>query len=379
MLGAFLVRSGVLTSVHAFAVDPRRGVLLLLILGAFAGAGFALFAWRAPRMGGGGLFAPVSREGVLVLNNLFLAAATATVLLGTLYPLIRQALTGEAISVGAPYFALTFAPLMAACLLLTPVGPLSAWKRSDLGASLRPLAGAGVVALLAGLLAFWLVAPRRATAAVGVALGVWLILGALTETAQRVRAGRADLRETGRRLRGLPRGAWGVTLAHAGLGVFALGASCETAWRVEAADTLSLGRSLAVAGYTLTLERVGGYDGPNFSAERAVVRVIPPHGAPFTATPERRFYPARNQTVARVALERRGVSDLYVVLGERRTGAGEGWAVRAFWNPGARLIFLGPLLMALGGLVSLSDRRLRLAVGSKARRRADAPALVPAE
>ncbi len=380
MLGAFLVRSGVLTSVHAFAVDPTRGVLLLAILGAFAGAGFALFAWRAPGLAGGGLFAPVSREGVLVLNNLFLAAAVATVLLGTLYPLIRQALTGEAISVGAPYFALTFAPIMTACLLLTPIGPLTAWKRAELAAAVRPLWWAGLAAVAAGLGAFWLFEPRKAAAAIGVALGTWLICGALAETATRVRAGRVGWGEAGRRLKGLPRGAWGVTLAHAGLGVFALGASCETAWRVEAADTLAPGRSLAVAGYTLTLERVGTYDGPNFSAERAIVRVVPPHGAPFTASPERRFYPARNQTVARVALERRGVSDLYIVLGERRTGAQAAWAVRVFWNPAARMIFFGPLLMALGGLVSLSDRRLRLAAGAKARRRSSAaPVLAPAE
>ena len=378
MLGAFLVRSGVLTSVHAFAVDPTRGVLLLGILGAFAGTGFALFAWRAPKLGGGGLFAPVSREGVLVLNNLFLAAATATVLLGTLYPLIRQALTGEAISVGAPYFALTFAPLMGACLLLTPVGPLTAWKRAELATALKPLWVAGVLAVAGGLLALWVFNPKHVAASVGIGLGVWLIAGALVEVAVRVRAGRVDAGELGRRLGGLPRGAWGTTLAHAGLGVFVLGAACETAWKVEAAQTLALGAGLDVAGHHLVLEGVETYDGPNFSAERATIRVRPPRGEAFVARPERRFYPARSQTVARVALERRGVSDLYVVLGERRSGAQPGWAVRAFWNPWSRLIFLGPLLMALGGLVSLSDRRLRLAAGAKARRRA-VPVLAPAE
>ncbi len=378
MLGAFLVRSGVLTSVHAFAVDPTRGVLLLSILGAFAGAGFVLFAWRASAMTPGGLFAPVSREGVLVLNNLFLAAAVATVLLGTLYPLIRQSLSGEAISVGAPYFALTFAPLMGACLLLTPVGPLSAWKRADLLAALRPLRAAGALALLTGVVVWWAVEPRRAGASLGMGLGVWLIAGSFSELAQRTRLGRVPLAETGRRLTGLPRGAWGTTLAHAGLGVFALGACCETAWRAEAADMLAPGGSLRVAGYELTLERVGTADGPNYTAERAVVRVRPPRGESFTAMPERRFYPARRQTVGQVALERRGFSDLYIVLGERNAGEAAGWTLRAFWNPFARLIFLGPLIMALGGAVSLSDRRLRLAVGARARAR-PAPALAPAE
>jgi cytochrome c-type biogenesis protein CcmF len=374
MLGTFLVRSGVLTSVHAFAVDPTRGVILLAVMGITAGAGFALFAWRAPRLAPGGLFAPVSREGTLVLNNLFLAAATVTVLLGTLYPLIRQALTGEAISVGGPYFALTFGPLMAACLLLLPVGPLLAWKRGDLTGAARRLTVALLVALAAGLAAWFLFDPKKAMACLGLALGAWLIAGAAAEVAARAQLGKAGLAEVGRRLRGLPRGAWGMTLAHAGLGVFVLGACVETAWRVEAAGALAPGQSLRVGAYVLTLDAVGDAAGPNYEAERAQVTVRGP-GAPSVAQPERRFYPANRQSTSQVAIERHGVSDLYIVLGEQRADAGgkPTWLVRAFWNPWARLIFAGPLLMALGGLVSLSDRRLRIAAG----RRAPAPAPVP--
>ncbi len=377
MLGAFLVRSGVLTSVHAFAVDPRRGVILLAILGVAAGAGFALFAWRAPRLAPGGLFAPVSREGALVLNNLFLAAATAAVVLGTLYPLIRQAATGEAISVGAPYFALTFGPLMAVCLLILPIGPLLAWKRGDLPAALRRLWPAALVAGACGLLALLLVAPRRVNAALALALGAWLILGTLSELVGRARLGGARPSQVWRRLRGLPRGQWGMSLAHAGLGLFVLGAAFELSWRTETAEVLRAGQSLNAGGYVLTLQGVAPREGADFTAERAVLDVRPPRGEPFQVTPERRFYPAQRQTTSKIAIHRVGVSDLYVVLGEPRDGAAgrTGWLVRVFVNPWARLIFGGPLLMALGGLVSLSDRRIRLAAG----RRAPSPLAAPAQ
>jgi cytochrome c-type biogenesis protein CcmF len=379
MLGAFLVRSGVLTSVHAFAMDPRRGILLLGIMAVAAGGGFVLFAWRAPKLERGGLFAPISREGALVLNNLFLAAATATVLLGTLYPLIRQALTGEAISVGAPFFNLTFAPLMAACLLILPAGPLLTWKRADALGAVQRLWAAGLLAVTAGVAVLVLKTPKSLPAVFGVALGTWLAVGALVEIAERIRLGRAPLAEALRRLRGLPRGAWGMTLAHLGLGLFVLGACFESAWKVEAAQTLGVGGRMNLGAYVLTLEQVGGRDGPNFDAERAIVRIRRGDQAVCTATPERRFYPAGGQTTSEVAICPRGADDLYVVFGDRRPLADgtAAWVVRAYFNPWARFIFFGPILMALGGLVSLSDRRLRFALGRKAA--APAMALEPAE
>ena len=367
MLGAFLVRSGVLTSVHAFAVDPTRGILLLSILGLAAGAGFALFAWRIPGLKAGGLFAPISREASLVLNNLFLAGALATVALGTLYPLIRQSLTGEAISVGAPFFALTFGPLMALCLLVLPFGPLLAWKRGDLYAAAQRLMAAAGLALLCAIAWLALVQPGRVFTAFGVLIGAWLILGALTELFVRARVGRAGAGEALRRLGGLPRGAWGMTLAHVGLGVFVLGAVVETSGRIEAAQALSVGQSLKVGAYTLTLQGVSPLEGPNYSADRATLQVTGPGGVQRTMTPERRYYPANRQNTSQVAIDAKGPSDLYVVLGEARAGAAPSWLIRAYWNPWARLIFAGPLLMALGGLVSLSDRRLRLAAGAKAK------------
>ncbi len=378
MLGAFLVRSGVLTSVHAFAIDPARGILLLSILGVAAGAGFILFAWRAPSLAPGGLFAPISREGALVLNNLFIAAAAAAVLFGTLFPLIRQALSGDAVSVGPPYFNRTFAPLMAAVLVVLPLAPLMPWKRADLlGAAQRLWVAAGV-AVLAGLLVVALARPGDAVSACGVALAVWLIGGTLTEIVLRVGGGKPG--EIWRRVVGLPRGTWGMSLAHIGLGVFILGAAMETSGRIEAAAVLSPGGQASVAGYTIALDGVGPADGANYAAERAAVSVTRNGAAVCQAAPERRFYPANQQTTSRVAICVQGLSDLYLVLGEPRAAAngGPAWLVRAYWNPWVRLIFLGPLMMALGGAISLSDRRLRIGVPRRATRPAPA-ALEPAE
>ncbi len=366
MLGAFLVRSGVLTSVHAFAVDPTRGTLLLIILGVTAGAAFALFAWRAPALSPGGVFAPVSRESALVLNNILLAAATATVLLGTLYPLIREAATGEAISVGPPFFNLTFTPLMAALAILLPAGPLLAWKRGDARGVAQRLWVAVLIALACGLAAFALVSPRKAFASAGIAMGAWLVIGALVELAERTRAFRGTLAETWRRLGGLPRGAWGMTLAHLGLGVFVLGACFETGWKLEAAEAIPIGGRLDVGAYQLVLDGVRGVEGPNFDAERGYLRATRADTVVCEPRPERRFYPTGGQTTSEVAICTRGVSHLYVVLGERRAGPeGPVWLVRAYWNPWALLIFIGPAIMALGGLISLSDRRLRMAVGAR--------------
>ena len=370
MLGAFLVRSGVLTSVHAFAVDPKRGVLLLIILGLTTGLGFALFAWRAPKLAPGGVFAPISRESALVLNNILLAAATATVLLGTLFPLIREAMTGEAISVGPPYFNLTFVPLMAALAILLPAGPLLAWKRGDAQGVLQRLWAAALAAGVFGVAVYALVSPQKALGAGGLTVGAWLVCGAVAELIERTRAFRVPAADSLRRLLGLPRGAWGMTFAHLGLGVFVLGACMELGWHGEAAETLPIGGSLNVAGYHLVLETVGPVDGPNYDAERAVIRATRDGRPVCTGEPNRRFYPAGGETVSGIAICYRGFSHLYMVLGERRSavnhpGAPPVWLVRAYWNPWATLIFLGPVIMALGGVISLSDRRLRLGVAPR--------------
>ncbi len=378
MLGAFLVRSGVLTSVHAFAVDPKRGILLLGILGLASGSGFALFAWRAPRLRDQSAFAPISRESALVINNIILAAVATAVLAGTLWPLVLEAFDKQG-GVGPPYYNLVVGVLMAVAFLVLPAGPLLAWKRGDAFGVAQRLAIAAAVGLLAAFLVYALATPRKALTAAQVGIGVWLIAGALDEAAGRIRLFRAPVGESLRRLAGLPRGAWGMSLAHLGLGVFIMGAAFETSWRVEGSAVLSPGGHLDIGAYHLTLLSVNDRVGPNYDAQHGVLRVVDAKGALVcVATPERRTYATGGQTVSRVALCPSSLDDLYVVLGEQRTAAdgGSAWLVRGFWNPWVHLIFLGPLLMAFGGALSLSDRRLRMAAG---RRRAPAPALAPAE
>ncbi|WP_406852241.1 heme lyase CcmF/NrfE family subunit [Brevundimonas sp. BH3] len=378
MLGAFLVRSGVLTSVHAFAVDPERGMMLLAILGLAAGAALILFAIRAPAIRSMATFAPVSREGMLVLNNLFLTAAAATVLLGTLYPLLLEATTGATISVGPPYFNAVFTPLMAVACILLPAGPLLAWKRGDAKGALQRLRLALVLTVAGAGLAFLLFDPKKALAAAGVGLGLWLVFGAIAEVGERTKLARAPFAETLRRARNLPLGAWGMALAHAGVGIFILGAVVETAFKVESARALPIGGEISAGPWKVQLKDVQIVEGPNYLAEQGRLAVVDVEGQKREreVTSERRFFPAGGQTTTEVGLDFRGLDDVYVVMGERSaTDAGEpAWVVRLYWNPWARLIFIGPALMALGGLVSLLDRRLRVGAGPGTRRRKEAKA-----
>jgi cytochrome c-type biogenesis protein CcmF len=269
---------------------------------------------------------------------------------------------------------------MAVAFVILPAGPLLAWKRGDALAVLQRLSLAGALAIAAGLLTFAMIRPREALASAVVGLGLWLVLGALEEAAGRVRLFRAPLAETARRFGGLPRGAWGMTLAHLGLGLFVMGAAFETTWRNETAAVLTIGAGTPLGTYHLQLTSVGERPGPNYDAERGVVRVTDASGRLIcTATPERRTYDTGGQTTSKVALCLKGLDDLYIVLGERRTApdGGSAWLVRGFANPWVRLIFLGPLVMAVGGALSLSDRRLRFAAGQ--RRRAAEMRLAPAE
>ncbi|MDB5440235.1 MAG: cycK [Caulobacteraceae bacterium] len=370
MLGAVLVRSGVLTSVHSFAADPARGALLIGILVIVAGSAFTLFAIRFPSLPAGGAFAPISRESGMVLNNIFLTAATATVALGTLYPIIGEALGGQTVSVGTPYFNLTFAPLMALLAIVVPAGALLSWKRGDARGLSQRLWLAAVLAIVAGLISIAINSPRNAMAAVGVALGAWLIVGSLIEVAERIKLFRAPMEEVRRRVFGLPRGAWGMTLAHIGLGVIALGACFETAYKITASEVLTAGQSMQVGAYQLTLNQVAQVDGPNYEADEARLTVHDRSGRASDMTAANRFFASARpgaQTTTKVGLSFRGIDDLFVSLGdERPNDKGElGRLIVAHVNPWIRLVFLGPLLMALGGALSLSDRRLRLAAGAR--------------
>ncbi len=365
LMGTFLVRSGVLTSVHAFAVDPERGVFILGIMAVFIGGAFALFAWRAPLLSQGGLFAPISREGSLVLNNLLLTVACAAVLVGTLYPLALEAVTGEKISVGAPFFNLTFVPLIVPLLIAVPFGPLLAWKRGDLYAAAQRLMVAAIVSLGVMIVTLAIYQKGPWLAPLGIGLGVWLLMGAATEIATRVKLFDASSTESWRRARNLPRAAYGSALAHAGVGLMVIGLVGTTAWRTERIEALSPGGTVDIAGYQLKFEGVAPRQGPNYQ-ERVAVFEVTRNGHPVTELkPSKRAFAVEKSATTEAGIHNSWRGDLYVVLGdELKDGA---YSIRVYFNPMVRLIWLGALVMFFGGGVSLSDRRLRVGAPKRAK------------
>ena len=365
LLGTFLVRSGVLTSVHAFASDPTRGVFILLILCVFIGGSLSLFAWRASALKQGGLFAPISREGALVLNNLLLTTACATVFVGTLYPLVLEVLTGDKISVGAPFFNLTFGPLFVPLLIALPFGPMLAWKRGDLLGAAQRLTAAGIVALVVVALVWAWTFGGGTLAPLAIGLAVFVIAGALSDVAERIGLLRVPLRTALLRARGLPRSNWGTMFAHAGVGVALIGIVCETTWNSEYIKSMRAGDVARVAGYELKLDDMTQRQGPNFR-EMVAQFAVALDGRPIaTMTPSKRNFTTRGATTTEAALLTRGVSQLYISLGDV---AGDGTiAVRIYHKPLVLLIWFGPVLMAFGGLLSLSDRRLRVGVPKPAK------------
>jgi cytochrome c-type biogenesis protein CcmF len=359
LLGTFLVRSGVLTSVHAFATDPTRGVFILLILCVFIGGSLMLFAWRAQALKQGGLFAPISREGALVLNNLLLTTACLTVFIGTLFPLALEVVTGAKISVGPPYFNLTFGPLLVALMIAVPFGPMLAWKRGDLlGASQRLLA-AGVAALLAIAFVWAWTRSGSALAPLAIGLAIFVIGGAITDLSERTGLFRMPLATAMQRTRGLPRSIWGTAFAHAGLGVALIGIVCETTWNSEYIGTMKEGDTAKIAGYELKMDGLTQRQGPNYRELVASFAVSLDGERLRAMTPSKRNFTTRaGMSTTEAALLTRGVSQLYVSLGEA-TATG-GIAVRIYHKPLVLLIWFGPVLMAFGGMLSLSDRRLRV-------------------
>jgi cytochrome c-type biogenesis protein CcmF len=374
LIGTFLVRSGVLTSVHSFASDPTRGIFILAILVVFIGGSLMLFAWRAPLLRQGGLFAPVSREGALVLNNLFLTTACATVFVGTLYPLALEALTGEKISVGAPFFTSTFGPLFACLLVAVPFGPLLAWKRGDLVGVAQRLSGAFLVALI-GLAASFVLEGKPLLAPFGVGLALFVITGAVTDICERIGLLRTPLATVLRRAAGLPRSAWGTAFAHLGLGITLLGIVGETQWGAERVVSLKPGDKVAVRNYDVTFDRTFNRTGPNYT-ELTAAFTVRRHGEIVGfMEPSKRNFASRQMTTTESALMARGVSQLYLSLGDINPDGSV--AIRLYYKPLVLLIWLGCVVMAFGGGLSLSDRRLR--VGAPKPARSKTAAMAPAE
>ncbi|MBB6253520.1 heme lyase CcmF/NrfE family subunit [Nitrospirillum iridis] len=364
LMGTFLVRSGVLTSVHAFASDPARGVFILALLVVATGGGLLLYALRAPILKAGGLFAPISREGGLVLNNLLLSTACATVFLGTLYPLFLDAVGGGKISIGPPFFNATFVPLMVPVVAVMALGPMLSWKRADLAGVLGRLKVAALVGVVAALAGLWLAGTKPVLAILALGLAGWAIAGAVSDVAERVRLFRIPLGDSLSRARHLPRGAWGTALAHAGLGVAVAGMVGTSAWTAEAIQVLHVGQSVEMAGYSFRLDSVTEAPGPNYTARRALLTVTRHGDFVATLAPEQRFYPVTRMTTTGAAIHTNFFSDLYAVVGEPAPD-GTGYNTRFYRHPLVPWIWVGSLLMMAGGLVSLSDRRLRVGVPLK--------------
>ena len=357
LIGTFIVRSGVITSVHAFATDPERGVFILAILAVFIGGALTLFAVRAGGLEAKGVFATVSRESALVLNNLLLTVAAFVVFIGTVWPLVAEILWGRALSVGAPFFDAAFTPFMVALAVVLPIGAAMPWKRAELGRALRPFRAALALSVALTLLVYALQTGRSALGPVGVGLGFWVVAGAVQDLWQR--SGRGNLGGRFGRLGRLPRADWGRAVAHAGLGVTMFGIAAMTAWVTEDIRVVQEGETFPLGQYEVTLVGVTEVPGPNYTAQRAEMRVTRGGAEVAVMYPEKRTYPVAAMGTTEAAIRQGVADDLYLVIGDAQDGGG--WAVRSYIKPFANWLWGGVLIMALGGFLSLSDRRYRVA------------------
>jgi cytochrome c-type biogenesis protein CcmF len=380
LLGTFVVRSGLLTSVHAFAVDPERGLYILFLLALSIGGSLALYAWRAPALEAGGIFRPISREGGLLINNLILGVATGTVLFGTLYPLLVEAVAGEKISVGAPFFNATFVPLMLPLVLIMGVGPFLSWKRADLPAVWQRLKVVAGLSVILTLFVAYLQKGGPLLAHISILLAFWLLLATLREWAMRVRLFETSLEETMRRIRNLPRAAHGMMLAHAGLAVAIFGFVGSSAWKTEEVVFIEPGTAVEIAGFDVTFKGVERLRGPNYIADQGKL-VVTRDGKPVTVLfPERRFYPIAESSTTESAIRSTLAGDMYASISSPASETAEqsgAWTLRILYEPLVNFIWLGSALLILGGAISMSDRRLR--VGAPRRKSGRSATSAPAE
>ena len=374
LIGTFIVRSGVITSVHAFATDPERGVFILMILLVFTGGALTLFAARASAMEAKGVFGFVSRESALVFNNILLAVSSLVVFVGTIWPLVAEAFFGRKLSVGAPFFEAAFTPFMIVLALALPIGAMLPWKRAKLARPMKQLIPAFVLAVAVGSLIWAMQTERTALGPVGLFLGTWLVAGAMTDLFSRT--GRGSLGARFARLSRLPRADWGKATAHSGLGITFIGIAGLMAWQVEDIRVAQIGETFEVAGYAITLEGVNREQGPNYVSTTADMLVTRGGVQVAHLRPEKRVYPVQAMPTTEAAIANGLWRDIYLVIGDPQ--AGGGFAVRPFIKPFANWIWAGSIIMALGGLISLSDRRYRVAAGA-AKSAKDTVQGVPAE
>ncbi|WP_172330797.1 heme lyase CcmF/NrfE family subunit [Mangrovicoccus sp. HB161399] len=369
LIGTFIVRSGVITSVHAFANDPERGVFILGILAVFMGGALTLYAARASAMTSKGVFGLVSRESALVANNILLAVSCFVVFIGTIWPLVAELLFGRKLTVGAPFFNAAFTPFMVVLAIILPFGAILPWKRGKIGRVVLQLWPMALLAMAVGLLAFAVQTGRSALAPIGIGLGVWLILGSLRDLWLRTGRGGGKLR----RLAHLPRADWGKAVAHAGLGVTFIGIAAMTAWQIEDIRVADVGDRFEVGGYGIQLDKVEDVKGPNYFSTMATMTVWDGEKKLATLHPEKRVYPVAQMPTTEAGIDNGIWRDFYLVIGDPQ--AAGGYAVRTYVKPFANWIWAGAIIMAGGGFLSLTDRRFRVAAGA-----AKSPASpVPAE
>ena len=360
LLGTFLVRSGVLTSVHAFATDPTRGIFILVFLVIVIGGSLVLFAWRAPRVGLGGSFELVSRESALLANNVLLLVAAASVMLGTLYPLFLDALGLGKLSVGPPYFEAVFVPLMTPAIFLMGVGPIAKWKQAQLPEMAARLKWAFVIALITALLLPFTLGKWTPMIAFGLLLALWVASAGFVNLRQRVGLLRASSgRSLGSQLISIPRGYYGMLLAHLGVAVFITGVTLVKGYETEKDVRMQLGDTVEVGGYTFRLDGLSQVPGPNYEATRGAISVSKGGTKVRTLYPEKRFYQVQQMPMTEAAIDTGLTRDLYVSLGEPVDGGA--WVVRIYHKPFVDWIWGGAFLMALGGILAISDKRYRLA------------------
>lgn len=369
LIGTFIVRSGLLTSVHAFANDPERGVFILMIMVFFTGGALTLFAARASTMEAKGVFGVASRESAIVANNVILAVSCFVVFVGTLWPVVAEMFFDAKLSVGAPFFNMAFTPFMVVLGLLLPLGSMLSWKRAKVGRTLRQLAPLFILAILMMGLFWTFQTGKSLLGPVGVFLGVWIVSGAALDLLNRT----GQKRDVSRLWR-LPRADWGKAVAHTGMGITMVGIAGLMAWQEEDIRVAQIGEPFQVGAFELELTAVNEARGPNYFSTMGDV-IVRRNGEQIAVlNPEKRNYPVAQMPTTEAGIDYSFLRDIYVVIGDAQDNGG--WVMRTYIKPLANWIWGGAILMALGGVLSLSDRRYRVAAGA---RKQSAPQGVPAE
>ena len=364
LIGTFIVRSGVLTSVHAFTSDPARGMGVLLLLLLTTGGALTLFAMRSQKFSHPVVFKIVSREGGLVLNNIILLTAAGTVFLGTFYPLFVEMVGPDKISVGAPYFNQTFVPLMIPLLLAVVIGPFLRWKRDTLWAAFQRARTPAILSIAIMLIIAVSGGGKYILAAGGLGIALWLVFGSITILTQRIKLFQAPFSRSLSLAKNTPRSVYGMILAHLGLGLAVAGITCVSAWEQERIVVMAPNEQVEIAGYMVQMQKVDLIQGANFQAERGTFKITKAGREIAVMTSERRFFTVSQRVTTEAGIKMRDLNNLYLAIGEPNDNGQ--WVVRIYFHPLALLIWIGPLIMAFGGFVSLSDRRFRVGAPKRA-------------